>query len=162
MRMKKVELVALGFLTPLKFTVTAPGAPVLEAFLIRSAVDTVVSIVHVPPLPRPVGAPLSVAGVADDEKPRAAPVCVQVPLAVSQAWKPTDSTGVAEGSVNVKLYEVEALARELPIATLRGVISEAEAMFGKYANVTIMPITIYKICFVLSFIFIFFTLTIPP
>jgi len=118
MRIKNVELVALGFVTLEKPTlIFADGAVELLAFSNRNSPPVAVLTIQPEAAPRLVGWDVRVDEV--DEKPDAG---VQVPLAVVQAAKPADLMTVADGTVNVKVYVVLALANELPITTLRGVI----------------------------------------
>lgn len=57
-----------------------------------------------------------------------------------------DCTVVDVGNVKLKLYVVEALATDEPIATFLDVICEADVTFGKNANTIIIAIMPQIIC----------------
>jgi hypothetical protein len=84
---------------------------------------------------------------------------VQVPEGVVQAAKPIDLIAVDCAAVNVKLYVVKALARELPSTTCLPVTSSAEAILGINANVMAIAVIPHKICLVSILVFIFVILT---
>lgn len=95
-RIKNVELVALGLVTVVKLAVMpADEAPVLLVLSIRSSPAVAVLTVQVPPDPK-LDEDANVDVLA--EKPGAG---VQAPLAVVQAAKLTDFMVVAWATVNV-------------------------------------------------------------
>jgi hypothetical protein len=124
MRKKYVELVALGLVTAVKLTVWFPlDAVALAALTIRS--EPAVAVLAVQPVvePSPVGcAPIDEPVI---ENPAGV---VHAPDAVVHAVNEADLTAVAVGTVKLNVYEVDALATELPIVTDRLVICAADTI----------------------------------
>ena len=95
MRIKKVELVALGLTAPLNLTTTPlDGAVEFEESLNRNSPAVAALTVQPDAAPRLVG-----WAVSDDELAEKPVGKTQVPLAVVQAANPADLIAVADGTL---------------------------------------------------------------